>query len=152
MKSIKAIVATLIVAALAACGGQAQAAPLQFNFKASDGTNFSIDHAVAVEKTTNGIAVTLKAVNADGQTVFVSKGFADAGGVVWTNKVLPAITSTGLFIREGATNRYIGAQAPRETQCNSPYSTFFYTGGTIEANFSVNDSCAIHSAINALSN
>lgn len=154
MKRTMTFIAALLAASvlLVACGGQANAAALPFNFTASDGTNFSIDHAASVQKSTNGITVTRKAVNADGTTVLVSKGYPDAGGAVWSGKVVPAMTGSGLFLRVGTTDRYIGAQAVQDVVCFGSTTILYYGGGTTEANDSVSDGCAVWQGIKALSN
>lgn len=152
MKSIKILAASIILAALAACGGQAKAAALPFNFTATDGVNFSIERASSVEKVgPTTISVTTMVVNADGVTVPTSTGYADSNGTVWT-KVLSTINSTGLYLRVGSTNRYIGAKAVKYTYCFVSNTLLFYGEGVTEANETFNDGCAVAQGIKALSN
>lgn len=152
MKSIKILVASIILAALAACGGQAKAAALPFNFTATDGINFSIEHASSVEKVgPTTISVTTMVANADGITVPTSTGYADSNGTVWA-KILSTINSTGLYLRVGTTNRYIGAKAVKYTYCVSPNTILFYGEALGEANETFNDGCVVVQGIKALSN
>ena len=153
MKSTFFKSAALVAAVLlSACGGgNAQAAPLPFNFTDTSGTNFSIANASAIEKTGSTIAVTTMAANADGVTVPVSTGYADSNGTVWA-KLQATFSSSGLYLRVGTSNRYIGAQAVKYTYCVGSSSILFYGIAKTEANESINDGCAITQGIKALSN
>lgn len=139
-------IATLLAAA------SVSAAPLTFNFTATDGTNFSVDRASAVEKVTGGVKVTKYVSDATGTTVPFSTAYADTNGTVFAKFQTVASTS-GLFLRIGTSNRYIGAAAPASSLCFGSSSILTYSEGTANASETLSgDGCSIVQGIKAISN
>lgn len=149
MKHFKLIVATLFIAILAACGGQAKAAPLNDKFTATDGTVFDVSHALAVEKVTGGIKVTLIGLDANHNPIRFDTAYVDSNGTVWAKFLAKSDLST-TFFRVGTSNRYIGARAAQTANCFGSSTMLGYDpllGGE-----SISDGCVIYQAIKAVSN
>lgn len=148
MKSIKIFAAAIIFAALAACGGQAKAAPLNEVFTANPATVlFNVAGASIVEKVSNGVQVTTTGRDAAGNPVPAVSVYGDGNGTTFAN--FQAQASNNGFFRDGATNRYLSAKnAPRIDCVSGSYTQFQYVTGAV----SVFDSCALFQAIKAVSN
>jgi len=148
---IVALSACLMALGLLACGGS-HAATLSQNFTDTAGTNFTVEGATRVKKVTNGLQVTKATVDNTGTTVFTTRAYVDnSSGLIW-GKFVTMATSTGLFLQISSTNEYVGAQAPVEVRCNSPFSQLTYQVGSIQAVDNINDNCVIKQGIVAISN
>lgn len=148
----KAIFAVFAALTMMMTFGVSQAVTLSQNFTDVNGTNFSVENAVRVKKDTNGVIVTKATVDSTGTTVFTSRAYMDnSSGLVW-GKFVSMANSTGLFLQIGSTTEYVGAKAPIETRCFSPFTQLFYQVGSVQYVDSINDGCVIWQGIKAISN
>lgn len=143
MKSIKILAASIILAALAACGGQAKAADLTSNFVASDGAVFQTANAVSVEKISGSVAVTFL-----NSTTLL---FSDSTGAVF-NKVLADPTFKARFVRVGASNKYLNVAITSQLFCDGSSRTVLaYPYSTLSVLY-LDDGCQFWQSVKAVSN
>jgi hypothetical protein len=143
MKSItRSIKAFLVVAAMAACGGQAYAAQLAQNFAAADGKVFQIASPISIEKADG--AVNVKHQNGSTQA------FADPTGAVWA-KIVASPTFATHYVQVVGTNRYMNTTVTTEILCMSNQTWFGYPFGTLQPDVFA-DGCATHAVVRASSN
>lgn len=155
MKKVFSMFASIVCfAVLAACSGQANAAPLNEVFTASPATTlFSVKDAAIVEKVTGGINVsTAVAVgNPDGSFGGYAKStiaYSDSTGTTWNNFVAQA--GANGFFKIGSANKYYSAKSAASVNClSSTYTQFVYAFG---ADGAADAGCATFQAVKAVSN
>lgn len=141
-----AVLAAMAVA-LAACGGQAKAAPLNEIFTANPaGTLFNVGAATAVEKVASGIKVTTVGEDANHNPVAADTVYGDFTGSVFA-KFESQAAANGWF--KVSATKYLSAKNAAHVDCiNSAYTQFHYSTGSVP----VYDSCVLFQAVKAVSN
>lgn len=143
MKSIKIFAAAIIFAALAACGGQAQAQVLPKIFSASNGNVFTTHDIRSIEFTGGQIILTYTAGG-------ISTGeFPDNAGI-YAAKVKASPGFYDQFVQVGTSQRYVNVTQSRWTLCNNGHTMMVWQQGQSE-DFN-GDGCALHQAIKARAN
>ena len=155
MKKVFSMFASIVCfAVLAACGGQANAAPLNEVFTASPATTlFSVAGADTVEKVTGGITVTqsVAIANPDGSFGGYGKStiaYSDSTGATWNNFVAQAAANG--FFKIGSANKYYSAKSANSVNClSSTYTQFIFKAG---ADGAADPGCTTFQAAKAVSN
>lgn len=143
MKSIKILAASIILAALAACGGQAKAAQLPDNFVASDGRVFQTVNEVSVQFVSG--AVLVKQMSGSVQS------FPDPTGSV-SAKVLASPDFAKRHVQAPATpGLYVNTAVSTEISCQSSQTVIGY-GYSLTPTSVFADGCQLWQAIKAVSN
>lgn len=139
MKSIKRILISLAVAAMAMAG--TQAATLNDNYVSTDNKVFSTSHVIYIDVANEKMTITYEN--------FVSGSanyFADAGGVN-ANKML----TSGRWIRDTQTGRLYNVGQAHTILCNNGATTLYFLGpySTLPL---IDPGCVIYDQIKAKSN
>lgn len=135
MKSIKILAASIILAALAACGGQVQAA--ETTFKATDGQVFGAQGIYKYELYANGGGF-VKITTVGGQESF----FVDGGNL--GGRILQALPQ---LVNVTGTNTYVDPAYAARVVCSSGTSIMALTGSGMQV--TVADNCAMFTQIQA---
>lgn len=146
MKRILNAIVAATVFALAACGGQAHAAPLEAYNSANGVYTFGYDEMLAIDKDTssgNRVAVTY----ATGVQYIVD----DASWTVY-NKIVASPTFANKFVRVGATAKYINIAKAVSVACVSSQSLVSYPVANNTPTQTISDGCQFWQAVKAVAN
>lgn len=158
MKYAKNMLFSILVAGcVAACGGgNAVAAPLDWNYTTASGVNFNLASPEVVSFEKVGIqtlrVITTQVVqdaNLAVQGAAVVHDYMDVSFVTY-NKVTSNSSLSNEFTKVGTSSRYVRNKSPIEVTCPSSYTRLVYSTGYAES--LSGEGCAVWQAIKAVSN